>query len=59
LINFGSAGFLALMGIFAFALIGGRLGMNSIAGMFYPSPLRAIAAGWATASERSAPSSAW
>jgi AAHS family 4-hydroxybenzoate transporter-like MFS transporter len=37
------------MGLIAFALIGGHLGMNSIAGMFYASTMRASGAGWATA----------
>jgi AAHS family 4-hydroxybenzoate transporter-like MFS transporter len=49
LIDVGSTGLLALVGMIAFALIGGHLGMNSIAGIFYPSALRSTGAGWATA----------
>jgi AAHS family 4-hydroxybenzoate transporter-like MFS transporter len=45
----GHAGFLVLIGLIAFALVGGHLGMNSIAGIFYPSMLRSTGAGWATA----------
>jgi MFS transporter, AAHS family, 4-hydroxybenzoate transporter len=47
--NVGQNEFLLLVGLTAFALVGGHLGMNSIAGIFYPSPLRATGAGWATA----------
>jgi AAHS family 4-hydroxybenzoate transporter-like MFS transporter len=49
LVDIGGDGLLVLVGMIAFALIGGHLGMNSIAGMFYPSALRASGAGWATA----------
>jgi AAHS family 4-hydroxybenzoate transporter-like MFS transporter len=49
LIDVGSTGLLALVGMIAFALIGGHLGMNSIAGIFYPSTVRSTGAGWATA----------
>jgi AAHS family 4-hydroxybenzoate transporter-like MFS transporter len=48
LVDLGGDALLVLVGMMAFALIGGHLGMNSIAGMFYPSALRASGAGWAT-----------
>jgi AAHS family 4-hydroxybenzoate transporter-like MFS transporter len=47
-VDVGHTGFLVLIGLIAFALIGGHLGMNSIAGIFYPSKWRANGAGWAT-----------
>ena len=49
LVDVGSAGLLILVAAIAFALIGGHLGMNSLAGIYYPSALRATGAGWATA----------
>jgi AAHS family 4-hydroxybenzoate transporter-like MFS transporter len=47
LIDVSHAEFLVLIGFIAFALIGGHLGLNSIAGIFYPSAWRANGAGWA------------
>jgi MFS transporter, AAHS family, 4-hydroxybenzoate transporter len=47
-VDVGQATFLVLIGLIAFALIGGQIGMNSIAGIFYPSLLRGRGAGWAT-----------
>jgi MFS transporter, AAHS family, 4-hydroxybenzoate transporter len=47
-VDVGHAGFLALIGLIAFALVGGHLGLNSIAGIFYPSLWRSNGAGWAT-----------
>ncbi|HEY3848802.1 MAG TPA: MFS transporter [Acetobacteraceae bacterium] len=44
----GHAGFLVLIGLTAFALIGGHFGLHSIAGIFYPSAWRGNGAGWAT-----------
>lgn len=44
----GHAGFLVLIGLIAFALIGGHFGLHSIAGIFYPSAWRGNGAGWAT-----------
>jgi len=44
----GHAGFLVLIGVIAFALIGGHFGLHSIAGIFYPSAWRGNGAGWAT-----------
>ena len=49
LADLGHAVFLVLIGLIAFALVGGHLGLNSIAGIFYPSVLRATGAGWAAA----------
>ena len=47
-VDFSHAAFLMVIGLLAFALIGGHLGMNSIAGIFYPTAWRANGAGWAT-----------
>jgi AAHS family 4-hydroxybenzoate transporter-like MFS transporter len=44
----GHAGFMVLIGLIAFALIGGHFGLHSIAGIFYPSAWRGNGAGWAT-----------
>jgi MFS transporter, AAHS family, 4-hydroxybenzoate transporter len=44
----GHAGFMLLIGLIAFALIGGHFGLHSIAGIFYPSAWRGNGAGWAT-----------
>jgi MFS transporter, AAHS family, 4-hydroxybenzoate transporter len=44
----GHAAFMALIGLIAFALIGGHFGLHSIAGIFYPSAWRGNGAGWAT-----------
>ncbi len=44
----GHAGFLVLIGLIAFALIGGHFGLHSIAGIFYSSAWRGNGAGWAT-----------
>jgi AAHS family 4-hydroxybenzoate transporter-like MFS transporter len=44
----GHAGFLVLIGLIAFALVGGHFGLHSIAGIFYPSAWRGNGAGWAT-----------
>lgn len=46
-IDVGHKEFLLLVGLIAFTVIGGHLGMNSIAGIFYPSAWRANGAGWA------------
>ncbi len=48
-INLPDTAFLALIGLIAFALIGGHIGMNSISGIFYPSALRGTGSGWSTA----------
>jgi AAHS family 4-hydroxybenzoate transporter-like MFS transporter len=47
-VDVGHPGFLLLIGLIAFALIGGHFGMHSIAGIFYPSTWRGNGAGWAT-----------
>lgn len=44
----GHGGFMVLIGLIAFALIGGHFGLHSIAGIFYPSAWRGNGAGWAT-----------
>jgi MFS transporter, AAHS family, 4-hydroxybenzoate transporter len=44
----GHDAFLVLIGLIAFALIGGHFGLHSIAGIFYPSAWRGNGAGWAT-----------
>ena len=44
----GHGGFMVLIGLIAFALIGGHFGLHSIAGIFYPSDWRGNGAGWAT-----------
>jgi AAHS family 4-hydroxybenzoate transporter-like MFS transporter len=44
----GHEEFLVLIGVIAFALIGGHFGLHSIAGIFYPSAWRGNGAGWAT-----------
>jgi AAHS family 4-hydroxybenzoate transporter-like MFS transporter len=47
-VDVGHSGFLALFAFIALFLIGGHLGLHSIAGIFYPSAYRANGAGWAT-----------
>jgi len=47
-VDVGHAGFMVLIGLIAFALIGGHFGLHSIAGIFYPSAWRGNGAGWAT-----------
>jgi AAHS family 4-hydroxybenzoate transporter-like MFS transporter len=44
----GHTGFMVLIGLISFALIGGHFGLHSIAGIFYPSAWRGNGAGWAT-----------
>ena len=47
-VDVGHDGFLALFALIALFLIGGHLGLHSIAGIFYPSAYRGNGAGWAT-----------
>jgi len=47
-VDVGHSGFLALFALIALFLIGGHLGLHSIAGIFYPSAYRGNGAGWAT-----------
>lgn len=46
--DLGDAGFLAANALVALFVIGGHLGLHSIAGIFYPSAYRGNGAGWAT-----------
>jgi AAHS family 4-hydroxybenzoate transporter-like MFS transporter len=46
--NLTDAGFLVANALVALFVIGGHLGLHSIAGIFYPSAYRGNGAGWAT-----------
>ena len=46
--DFGYSGTFVAIALIAATLIGGHIGMHSLAGMFYPTAWRANGAGWAT-----------